>query len=340
MAYRLEEIAEVIEADLVGDPDYEISGVATLQNAGAGQLSFLANRRYSRHLKSTRAGAVVLSRDDVDSCPVFSLVATDPYLAFARAVRYLHPDAAVIPGIHHSAVVSDSASVHPGACVGANVCIGDAVIIEEGVYIGPGCIIGNHAVIGKHNRLTGNVSICHGVRTGERVLIHPGVVIGADGFGIAKDAGKWLKVPQLGGVVISDDVEIGANTTIDRGALTDTVIEEGVKIDNQVQIGHNCVIGAYTAIAGCAVIAGSVRIGKRCMIGGATAITGHIEITDDVVITGLSGVTNSIKEPGVYSGAMTTTDNRTWRKNMVRLRHLDELARRVQALEEKLGEKG
>jgi len=337
MARRLEEISEVIRADLIGDPDYEISGVATLQNAGAGQLSFLANRRYSRYLRSTRAGAVVLSRDDADACPVNSLVAEDPYLAFARAVRYLYPEPSIVPGIHPSAVIGDSATVHQNACIGANVTIGERVVIDDDVYIGPGCVIGDDAVIGKNSRLIQSVSICRDVRIGKHVLLHPGVVIGADGFGIAGDDGKWFKVPQLGSVEIGDDVEIGANTTVDRGALDNTVVEEGVRIDNQVQIGHNCIIGAYTAIAGCAVIAGSVRIGRRCMIGGATAITGHIEITDDVVITGLSGVTNSIRKPGIYSGSMTTTENRAWRRNMVRFRHLDELARRVQALERKIG---
>ena len=189
--------------------------------------------------------------------------------------------------------------------------------------------------IGRKSRLTANVTLCRGTILGERVRIHPGVVLGADGFGIANDGGQWLKIPQLGKVIIGNDVEIGANTTVDRGALEDTVIEEGVKIDNQVQIGHNVTIGAHTAIAGCVGIAGSASIGKRCMIGGGAGISGHIEIGDDVIITAFSGVANSLTGPGVYSGAMASTDNKTWRKNIARFKHLDEMARRLKRLEEK-----
>jgi len=332
----LGDIAEVIGAELIGDPDRQITGVGTLKNAESSQLSFFSNRRYSRFLKSTRAAAVVLGYEDVEQCPVFSLVAKDPYLAYVKAVRFLYPDPVCTPDIHPSATISASATVHPTARIGAHVCIGDNVSIDEQVDIGPGCVIEQNVCIGRNSRLVANVTLCHGVQIGARVLLHPGVVIGADGFGIANDHGQWLKIPQLGSVVVHDDVEIGANSTIDRGALENIIIETGVKIDNQVQIGHNVIIGANTAIAGAAGIAGSVIIGKRCRIGGATAIAGHIEIADDVTITGLSGVTNSIKQAGVYSGSMTTTDNLTWRKNMVRLRHLDDLARRVNALEDKL----
>lgn len=336
MSYNLGEIAEVIKAELIGNPDTEITGVATLKNAGPSQLSFFTNRRYSRYLKTTRAAAVILSSTDVEQCPVNTLIAQDPYLAYVKAVRYMHPEAVISPGIHPSATVSQTADIHSSASIGANVYIGEHVRIGEKVAIGPGCVIENHAVIGKSSRLVGNIIICHHVHIGERVLLHPGVVIGADGFGIANENGKWLKIPQLGSVEIHDDVEIGSNTTIDRGALENTIIETGVKIDNQVQIGHNSIVGEYTAIAGCAGLAGSVTIGKRCMIGGATAIAGHIEIADDVIITGLSGVTNSIRQSGIYSGSMTTMDNLTWRKNMVRLRHLDDLVKRVNNLEDKI----
>jgi len=336
MLSTLGEIAGVIKAELIGDSECRITGVATLKNACPGQLSFFTNRRYSGYLKSTRASAVILSYDDVESCPVFALVSKDPYLAYVKAVRYLNPDSSVQPGIHPGAHISASASIHPSASIGANTSIGNNVIVEENVSIGPGCVLEDNVVIGKNSRLIANICICHEVTVGERVLLHPGVVIGSDGFGIANDGGKWLKIPQLGSVEIGDDVEIGANTTIDRGALENTIIEEGVKIDNQVQIGHNAIVGAHTAIAGCAGIAGSVTIGKRCMIGGAAAITGHIEIADDVIITGLSGVSNSIKHAGVYSGSMTTTDSKTWRKNMARFRSLDELAKRVQTMEQKI----
>ncbi|MEX2353023.1 MAG: UDP-3-O-(3-hydroxymyristoyl)glucosamine N-acyltransferase [Gammaproteobacteria bacterium] len=337
MSFKLGEIADVIRADVIGDPDREITGVATLKSAGADQLSFFANRRYSRYLKTTRAAAVVLGHEDAEQCPVSALVSSEPYLAFVKAVRYLNPEPDINPGLHPSAIICSSAKVGSGASIGANAWIGDNVVIGDNTLIGPGCVIDNGVVIGKDTRLIANVTLCHDVHIGERVILHPGVVIGSDGFGIANDDGKWLKIPQLGSVVIHDDVEIGANTTIDRGALENTIIEEGVKIDNQVQIGHNVIIGAHTAIAGSAGMAGSVIVGKHCMIGGAVAITGHIEIADNVTITGLSGVTNSIKTAGVYSGSLTTTDNRTWRKNMVRLRHLDQLARRVAVLEEKSG---
>ncbi|MGH8247736.1 MAG: UDP-3-O-(3-hydroxymyristoyl)glucosamine N-acyltransferase, partial [Gammaproteobacteria bacterium] len=229
-----------------------------------------------------------------------------------------------------AASVSHNAYVGPVAVVGAGSRIGDKA------YIGAGCVIGEDVSIGRHTRLIGNVTLCRGVQLGERILIHPGAVIGADGFGLANDSGRWLKIPQLGTVVIGDDVEIGANSAIDRGALENTVIEEGVKIDNLVQIGHNTCIGAHTAIAGSAVIAGSVRIGKRCMIGGAAVISGHLEIADDVTLTGMSAVPNSIREAGVYSSGMPITDNRTWRRNVARIKHLDELAKRVRELESDL----
>lgn len=336
MTSNLGEIARVIDAELRGAADCPITGVGTLENAVEGQLSFLANPRYIQYLTSTRASAVVLSAVHADDCPVSCLVAEDPYLAYVRAVRYLNPDPVIEPGIHPSAVVDDSAFIHATARVSANCSIGRNVRLDEGVYLGPGCVIEDNVSIGKSSRLSANISLCHDVIIGQRCEIHPGVVIGGDGFGLANDGGEWLKIPQLGSVEIMDDVEIGANTAIDRGALENTRIESGVKIDNLVQIGHNVVIGAHTAIAGCAVIAGSVTIGRRCMIGGATAIAGHISITDDVVITGLSGVTNSIRKAGMYSGAMTITDSRTWRKNMARFRHLDELVRRVNELEQRL----
>jgi UDP-3-O-[3-hydroxymyristoyl] glucosamine N-acyltransferase len=335
MSFSLGEIAGVIQAELIGDPECRISGVATLKSAGAGQLSFFTNRRYAAQLKTTRAAAVVLAREDAGSCPVYALVSANPYLAYVKAVRYMNPSHAAGSGIHPSAVISRSATVHQSAAVGPNTTIGDNVIVEENVNIGPGCVLENNVVVRRGSRLIANVCLCHDVSIGERVLLHPGVVIGADGFGIANDGGQWLKIPQLGSVQIGDDVEIGANTTVDRGALENTVIEEGVKIDNQVQIGHNVVIGAHTAIAGCAGIAGSTIIGKRCMIGGAAAIAGHIEIADDVIITAMSGVSNSIKKAGMYSGAVPITDNKLWLKNATRFKSLDELARRVNALEGK-----
>ncbi|MBI2992676.1 MAG: UDP-3-O-(3-hydroxymyristoyl)glucosamine N-acyltransferase [Gammaproteobacteria bacterium] len=338
MAQTLGQIAQAIRADLHGDPSCIITGVAPISGAGDGQLTFLANRRYARLLETTRAAAVILTAADLESCPVPALVAADPYVAYVKAVGLLHPEPGFIPGIHPRAAVSASASVDPRAYVGANAVIGEHSRVAAGVFIGPGCAIGEDVTVGADSKLVANVTLCRAVTVGERVILHPGSIIGADGFGLVNDGGTWLKIPQLGRVVLGNDVEIGANTTIDRGALEDTVIEEGVKIDNLVQIGHNTRVGAHTAIAGGAVIAGSVHIGRRCMIGGATAISGHIEIADDVIITGMSGVPNSIRESGTYSGGVPTLDNHTWRRNVARMKHLDELARKVQRLEAALEE--
>lgn len=338
MDFSLEDIAAAIKAELIGDPTHRVTGVGTLSSATYNQLSFLANPRYTANLRKTGAGAVILSRDKVDLCPTHSLVCKDPYLAYTLAVNLLNPVPEFRPGVHPSAVIEATARVNPACAVGANTYIGHNVEIRSGVQIGPGCVIEDNVIIHEGSRFVANVTICHGVSIGKRVLLHPGVVIGSDGFGLANDAGKWLKIPQLGSVEIMDDVEIGSNSAIDRGALDNTRLEEGVKLDNLVQVGHNSIIGAHTAIAGCAAIAGSVTIGKRCMIGGGSCITGHISIADDVVITGLSGVTNSIKQAGTYSGAMTTTDNLRWRKNMARFRHLDEIVRRINTLEERLSE--
>jgi UDP-3-O-[3-hydroxymyristoyl] glucosamine N-acyltransferase len=336
MTHSLKDIAEHIGAELHGDPACRIGGVAPLNCAGPGQLTFLGNPRLTRLLPETRAGAVILARADLPRCPTHALVADNPYVAYVRAAQLLHPAPGFTPGVDANAVVHESAEVAESAFVGPCAVVGERARIDAGSYIGPGCIVGDDAVIGRGTRLVANVVVCHGVRIGMRCLLHPGAVIGADGFGLANDRGAWLKIPQLGTVRIGDDVEIGANTAIDRGALEDTVIEEGVKIDNLVQIGHNARIGAHTAIAGCAVIAGSVRIGRRCMIGGASALSGHIEIADDVVITGMSGVPNSVERAGTYSSGMPIMDNLLWRKNMVRLKHLDDLARRVSALERAL----
>ncbi|MEX2524803.1 MAG: UDP-3-O-(3-hydroxymyristoyl)glucosamine N-acyltransferase [Gammaproteobacteria bacterium] len=335
MPVKLGEIAEAVDAELDGNSECLISGVGTLKNAKAGELSFFSNRRYFSFLGTTEASAVILSAADGQACPANKLIVADPYLAYVKAVRFLYPETGFQPGCHEAAVISTSATVDPGACIGANTYVGEHVTVGKDVYIGPGCIIESNAVIDEGSCLVAGVTICHDVRIGKNVRLHPGVVIGADGFGIANDNGRWLKIPQLGSVVIHDDVEIGANSTVDRGALEDTVVGEGVKIDNQVQIGHNVIIGDHTAIAGCVGVAGSVHIGKRCMIGGLSALSGHIDIADDVIITGMSGVSNSIREAGVYSSGIPATDNRLWRRNITRFKHLDELARRVKALEEK-----
>lgn len=336
LALSLGELAAQLGATLHGDPEERILRVATLSQAGPGAVSFLSNPHYRRQLEETRASAVILAPSDLPKCRVAALVLDNPYLGYARAATLLNPPANRPPGIHPSAWVSPEAEVHETAWVGAHAVVEAGARIASGAAVGPGCVVGEEVRIGEDSQLVARVTLCRGVIVGRRGLFHPGVVIGADGFGIANDAGVWVKVPQLGGVCIGDDVEVGANTTIDRGALEDTVIEDGVKIDNQVQIGHNVSIGAHTAIAGCVAIAGSTRIGRRCTIAGAASIAGHLEIVDDVHLTATSSVANSIREPGIYSSGMPVQENRAWRKNIARLRQLDEMARRLRALENKL----
>jgi UDP-3-O-[3-hydroxymyristoyl] glucosamine N-acyltransferase len=335
----LADIARVIGGEVHGDGAILIERVATLEKAGPGDISFLANPRYYKYLMTTNASAVILAAEHLDACLVSAVVVKDPYLGYARAVALLNPPSEVHPGIH------PTASIAPGACIHPSASIGPACVVEEGVSVaarvvlGPGCYVGRGALIGEDSRFIANVSVCHDSVIGKRAQIQPGVVIGGDGFGLANDAGVWVKIPQLGRVVIGDDVEIGANTTIDRGALEDTVLEDGVKLDNQIQVAHNVRIGAHTVIAGCTGISGSTRIGKRCVIGGAVGFVGHIEITDDVHITGMSFVHKSITAPGVYSSGTPLEPTRKWRKNFVRFRQLNELARRVHYLETLLANK-
>ncbi len=334
MIFTLGKVAGHISAELHGDPECEVNDIAALQFAKSGQISFLSNRKYYRYLKRTKASAVIIKREDLEACPVSALLVDDPYLGFAGVVKLFHPDPEIVPGIHPSANVSSSAKVDSSATIGPNVVIEDNSAIGPGTFIGSGCVIQSDVSIGSNTRLYPNVVLCHAVVIGSRVILHPGVIIGADGFGIANNKGVWTKIPQIGTVIIEDDVEVGANTSIDRGSLENTVIEQGVKIDNQVQVGHNVHTGANTAIAGCVAIAGSVTIGKHCMIGGLTAINGHLEIVDNVVITGCSAVGNSIKSPGTYSSGIPATEARLWRRIVARIRKLDDLGRKVAKLEE------
>ena len=329
--FTASELARRFELTLHGDGDVRIEGVSTLARAGHGQLAFLANSRYRSQLADSSAGAVVMRQEDVGDAPGTALIAKDPYTAFAKIAALFEVKPAHTPGIHASAVIDPAATVSPTAQVGPFVVIGAGSTVGDGCVIGPGCVIGENCEIGAGSELIARVTLVTRVRLGQRVLIHPGAVIGADGFGLAMDAGRWVKVPQLGGVAIGDDCEIGANTTIDRGALEDTVLEEDVRLDNQIQIGHNVRIGAHTAMAGCSAAAGSARIGRYCLIGGAAGVLGHLEICDRVVITAMSLVTSSIREPGEYSSGTPLTDNRTWRKNAARFKQLDVLARRVLA---------
>ena len=325
------ELADRFGLELRGDAGLDIEGVATLARAEPGQLAFLANSRYRGQLGDSRASLVVMRAEDADAAPGAVLIAKDPYTAFAKMAALFERRQAREPGIHPNAVIDPTARIAPGAHVGPFVTVGARSVIGEGSVLGPGCIIGEDCVVGDGCELIARVTLVTRVRLGRRVLVHPGAVIGADGFGLAMDSGHWIKVPQLGGVVIGDDCEIGANTTIDRGALDDTVLEEDVRLDNQIQIGHNVRIGAHTAMAGCSAAAGSARIGRYCLIGGAAGVLGHLEICDRVVVTAMSLVTSSITEPGEYSSGTPLTDNRTWRKNAARFKQLDALARRVLA---------
>ncbi|MEZ5540929.1 MAG: UDP-3-O-(3-hydroxymyristoyl)glucosamine N-acyltransferase [Pseudomonadota bacterium] len=338
MVMTLGELAQRLGATLKGgDPAQRLTSVATLQHAGAEDLSFLANKGYRKFLPATRAGAVILAAEHAGECPVAALIAAQPYVAYARAAALLVPPPPARQGVHPTAVLEDGCQVDPGAWVGPHCVIERAAVIAAGVQLAAGCCVGSGSRIGANSRLAANVVICHGVVIGERVTIHPGAVIGSDGFGLANDRGNWLNVPQLGGVRIGNDVEIGANTTVDRGALDDTVLEDDVRLDNQIQVAHNVHIGAHTAIAGCVGISGSARIGRHCMIGGGAGIVGHLEIADHVIITGMTMVTKSITEPGVYSSGVPAQDNDSWNRNYARFRQLDRLARRVQALERGIG---
>jgi len=330
----LGEIAETVGAHLYGgDVATPVNGVATLQNAKAGQISFLINPRYRQFLSNTQASAVILSQRDADSCNVPMLVTDNPHVVYAHVAALFAPAPPTLRGVHPTACISPAAQIADDTWVGPHSIIEAGVILAEGVIVGPQCVVGEHAVLGSNTHLVARVTVCHRVRLGQRVLVHPGAVIGSDGFGLANDQGRWIKIPQLGGVQVGDDVEVGANTTIDRGALEDTVIEQGVKLDNQIQIGHNVRIGAHSALAGCVGIAGSARIGSHCVLGGGVGVAGHLEIADHVQITGMSLVTDSLTEAGVYSSSLPVQPHRRWNKISARLRQLDSLARRLFALE-------
>jgi UDP-3-O-[3-hydroxymyristoyl] glucosamine N-acyltransferase len=332
MQFSAAELASRLELTVHGDPATSVSGVATLARATPASLGFLANPRYRAQLSETRAGIVVMGAADAEGYAGTALIAADPYVAFAKAAALFESRAAGTPGIHASAAIDASAVVDPKAQVGAFASIGARSIVQAGAVIGPGCAIGEDCVVGADCELGARVTLVKRVRLGRRVLVHPGAVLGADGFGLAMDAGRWLKVPQLGGVVVGDDCEIGANTTIDRGAIDDTVLEEDVRLDNQIQIGHNVRVGAHTAMAGCVAVAGSATIGRYCLIGGGAGVVGHIELCDRVIVTAMSLVTHSIREPGEYSSGTPLMDNRSWRKSAARFKQLDALARRLGAL--------
>lgn len=327
------ELARRLGLEFRGDGSRKIAGLATLSGAGPEDLAFLANSKYRDQLASTRAAAVILTADSAEDCQAAALIAKNPYLAWARAAELFHPPPRFEPGIHATAAVAGDAEIDDSASIAAGAVVGPACRIGAGVRVGPGCVLEDGVEIGQNSRLVARVFLGRGTRLGQRVLLHPGAVIGADGFGLAMDEGHWRKVPQMGAVLIGDDCEVGANTTIDRGAIEDTMLEQDVRVDNQVQIAHNVFIGAHTAIAGCTGIAGSTRIGRYCMIAGACGIAGHLEICDRVVITAMSTVLHSITEPGEYGSGIPARPQRSWQRLLVRLKALEQFARRLKALE-------
>ena len=336
--FTLKELAEKIGAEVRGNGEDVVSSIGTLSGATKGQISFLANSKYRSQLSETNATAVIVTPEDAEFCPCNALIMKNSYVGFALAAQILDTTPACASDISPSAVISSEANIGQNVAVGANAVIEAGATLADNVQVGPGCFIGKNASIGANTKLWANVSVYHNCVVGADCLIQSGAVIGSDGFGYANDAGNWIKIPQLGRAVLQDRVEIGANSTIDRGALEDTIIETGVIIDNLVQIAHNVVVGAYTAIAACSVIAGSTTIGRYCVIAGMVGINGHITVTDKVTLTGFCMVTKSISESGVYSSGIPATTNKEWRKNMVALRNIGEMSKRVKALEKKIQE--
>ncbi|MDD5058390.1 MAG: UDP-3-O-(3-hydroxymyristoyl)glucosamine N-acyltransferase [Sideroxydans sp.] len=334
--YQLAEIVARFGGRVEGDGATRVSQIATLDCANAGQIAFLTNAKYRKQLEATRASAVILSEADADATQMPRIVAANPYSYFARLSAFLNPLREYAPGIHPSAVIGQGAQVSPQAHIGAHVWIGEGASVGAGTVVMVGCSIGENASIGENTRLYPRVVVYHDCVVGNHVIAHSGAVIGADGFGIAMDEGRWLKIPQIGRVVIGDHVEIGANTTIDRGALNDTIIEEGVKLDNQIQIAHNVRVGAHTAMAGCVGVAGSASIGRYCRIGGGAIILGHLQVAENVEVSSGTVVTKSIREAGTYTGTFPFGENREWRKNAAQLRHLDEMADRIKKLEQQI----
>ncbi|ALP63205.1 MULTISPECIES: UDP-3-O-(3-hydroxymyristoyl)glucosamine N-acyltransferase [Paraburkholderia] len=347
MAFTLEEIVQQFGGEIVGDRAHRVSNLAPLDQAGPDQLAFLANPKYLAQVETTRAGAVLINAADLEKVTSRDarnfIVTPNPYAYFARLAQAFIDMASpkAKPGVHPSATIDPSAQIAASAVIGPNVTVEAGASIGEKVRLDANVFVGRGTQIAAGSHLYPNVAVYHGCKIGERVIIHAGAVIGSDGFGFAPDfvgegdarTGSWVKIPQVGGVSIGPDVEIGANTTIDRGAMADTVIEECVKIDNLVQIGHNCKIGAYTVIAGCAGIAGSTTIGRHCMIGGAVGIAGHVTLADYVIVTAKSGVSKSLLKPGMYTSAFPAVDHADWNRSAALMRNLDKLRDRIKALE-------
>ena len=335
---RLADLAQQLDAELHGDGDIVITGVASMQSAQAGDITFMVNPKYREHLAACQASAVVMTQDDLPFAHSAALVVRNPYLTYARMAQILDTTPQPAQDIAPSAVIDATAKLGTHVAIGPNAVIESGVILGDNVVIGAGCFVGKNTKIGAGSRLWANVTVYHDIEIGENCLIQSSTVIGADGFGYANDRGNWVKIPQLGRVIIGDRVEIGACTTIDRGALDDTVIGNGVIIDNQCQIAHNVVIGDNTAVAGGVIMAGSLKIGRYCMIGGASVINGHMEICDKVTVTGMGMVMRPISEPGVYSSGIPLQPNKAWRKTAALVMNIDEMSKRLKAIERKVNQ--
>lgn len=334
--WRLTHLAAAVNGQLHGDHGQRVMAVAPLARARGQEIAFLSDQRLLPLLEQTQAGAVILRAEHYPKCPTAAIAVADPQLAFARIAALLHPPAPAVPGVHPSSSVADDARIDPSASVGPLCVIEPGARIQARAVLGPQCVIGAGVEIGPDTRLVARVTILAAAHIGARCLFHPGSVVGSDGFGYARDGVQWVRIPQLGSVSIEDDVEIGANTTIDRGALDDTVIRRGVKLDNQIQVAHNVEIGEDTAMAGCVGISGSTRIGARCTVGGGAGFAGHLEIADDVHIAGMAMVTKSLGAAGAYGSGLPVEPQGKWRRSVARVRQLEALTERVRALESKL----
>ena len=333
MPRSLSELARLTGVAVEGDGTVEISRVATLESAGPGTIAFLARTKYRKQLATTNASAVIVAPAMAADTSLPKLLSPNPYATFAKVAAILHPTPAVEPGCHPSAILDPGAQIASSASIGPRAIIGAHTVIGERASVGASCVVGAGVTLGDDVVLHPNVTIYDRCVIGARTVVHSGAVIGADGFGMAQEEGRWIKIPQIGRVVIGEDVEIGANTTIDRGAIDDTVIENDVKLDNQIQVGHNCRIGAHSAVAGCTGIAGSTTIGRRVRIGGAANIGGHLTIADGVVIAGATTVIGNVREPGIYMGVFPLMPQDDWRRAAVEVRRLRMLSSRVAELE-------
>ena len=338
MAITAQFLADQLSLPLKGQGDTLIDHVALLGEASQGALSFVGDNKYLKLLPDSQASVVLLKPEHAELCPCTAILSPNPYAAYAVAARLLYPVAKPPEGIHPSAVLGQDTTIHPSVSIQAQVVIGDQVTIGRGCCIGAGSIIESGVTIGEDTRLAPRVTLKAGVSLGHRCVLHSGVVVGSDGFGFTNDHGRWLAIPQVGSVCIGNDVDIGANTTIDRGAIENTVIEDGVKLDNLIQIGHNVRIGEHTVIAACSGVAGSAQIGKHCMIGGSVGIVGHLRIADHAVITGQTFVAHNIDKPGSYSSGVPMQETAGWRRNYARFRQLDDIAKRLKKIERKLKE--